>query len=132
MSQISQPVTGIGMPTAKAPERSLVRKGRLITSDRLMVGFARFGAISLISMVGLLLAVLVYAAWLSIHTFGWHFLTTSQWRPNELTVAARDAAGNVITKDGEKVMNVAPPTFGALPAIYGTAVSSLLAILFAV
>src|SRR5262245_10550508 len=132
MSQITHPVTGVGTPTAKAPGRSLVRRGRLITSDRVMVGFARFGVIGLISMVALLLAVLVYAAWLSIHTFGWHFLGTSQWRPNELSVQARDAAGNVITKDGEKVMNVTPPTFGALPAIYGTAVSSLLAILFAV
>jgi phosphate transport system permease protein len=120
------------MPTTSAPERSLVRKSRFITSDRVMVGLARFGAVGLISMVVLLLAVLVYAAWLSIHTFGWHFLTTSQWRPNELTAAARDAAGNVITKDGQKVTNVMPPTFGALPAIYGTAVSSLLAILFAV
>jgi phosphate transport system permease protein len=133
MSQISQPhVTGIGLPTAKAPKRSLTRKGRLVTSDRVMIGFARLGAIGLISMVGLLLVVLVYAAWLSIQTFGWHFLVTSQWRPNELSVAARDAAGNVIVKDGERMMNVALPTFGALPAIYGTAVSSLLAVLFAV
>lgn len=132
MSQISQPVTGVGLPTAKSPERSLTRKGRLVTSDRVMVGFARFGAIGLISMVGMLLAVLIYAAWLSIHTFGWHFLLTSQWRPNELTVAARDAAGNVIVKNGQAVTNVTLPTFGALPAIYGTAVSSLLAILFAV
>jgi phosphate transport system permease protein len=133
MSQISQPhVTGIGLPTAKAPKRSLTRKGRLVTSDRVMIGFARLGAIGLISMVGLLLVVLVYAAWLSIQTFGWRFLVTSQWRPNELSVAARDAAGNVIVKDGERMMNVALPTFGALPAIYGTAVSSLLAVLFAV
>jgi phosphate transport system permease protein len=133
MSPISQPhVTGIGLPTAKAPKRSLTRKGRLVTSDRVMIGFARLGAIGLISMVGLLLVVLVYAAWLSIQTFGWRFLVTSQWRPNELSVAARDAAGNVIVKDGERMMNVALPTFGALPAIYGTAVSSLLAVLFAV
>jgi phosphate transport system permease protein len=133
MSQISQPhVTGIGLPTAKAPKRSLTRKGQLVPSDRVMIGFARLGAIGLISMLALLLVVLVYAAWLSIQTFGWRFLVTSQWRPNELSVAARDAAGNVIVKDGERMMNVALPTFGALPAIYGTAVSSLLAVLFAV
>ncbi len=35
-------------------------------------------------------------------------------------------------KDGETVMKTIPPAFGALPAIYGTAVSSMLAILFAV
>ncbi len=76
-------------------------------------------------MLGLLLAVLVYAAWPSIQTFGWRFLVTSQWRPNELNVPALDAAGKTVIK-------TIPPEFGALPAIYGTAVSSLLAIVFAV
>jgi phosphate transport system permease protein len=83
-------------------------------------------------MLAILLAVLIYAAWLSIHTFGWHFLATSQWRPNELSAPARDAAGQVILKDGQPVMTKIPPEFGALPAIYGTAVSSMLAIVFAV
>ena len=65
-------------------------------------------------------------------TFGWQFLVTSQWRPNELTCPARDAAGHVIMEDGEVVMKTIPPAFGALPAIYGTAVSSMLALVFAV
>ena len=76
--------------------------------------------------------MLTYAAWPSIHTFGWQFLVTSQWRPNELTVPAHDAAGHVIIEDGEVVMKTIPPAFGALPAIYGTAVSSMLALVFAV
>ena len=83
-------------------------------------------------MLVVLLSVLTYAAWPSIRTFGLGFLYTSQWRPNELSVPAHDAAGKVIMEDGEVVMKTMPPVFGALPAIYGTAVSSLLALVFAV
>jgi phosphate transport system permease protein len=133
MSQISHVrVAGVSAPGPSAPVRSLLRRQQLITSDRAMVGLARVGAIGLIAMLALLLMVLVYSAWLSIHTFGWNFLATSQWRPNELSAPARDASGNVITQGGEVVMTKIPPEFGALPCIYGTAVSSLLAIIFAV
>src|SRR5215213_9422960 len=133
MSQISNVGVGdVEVPGASAPVRSLLRRQRFITSDRVMVGLARVGAVGLISMLAILLAVLFYAAWLSIHTFGWHFLLRSQWRPNELSMPARDAAGHGIVKDGETLMKITPPEFGALPAIYGTAVSSMLAILFAV
>jgi phosphate transport system permease protein len=104
----------------------------LITSDRVMLGLARFGASGLVVMLVMLLVVLIYAAWLSIYTFGWSFLVTSQWRPNELVVPVRDAAGKIVFENGEIVKQVIPPAFGALPAIYGTAVSSLLAIVFAV
>src|SRR5262249_10594811 len=79
-----------------------------------------------------LLCVLAYGGWPSMKTFGWKFLFTSQWRPNELTAPALDAAGKVVTEDGEVVMRTLPPVFGALPVIYGTAVSSLLALIFAV
>ncbi len=93
---------------------------------------SRVGALSVVVMLVILLSVLAYAAWPSMETFGWKFLVTSQWRPNELNVPARDAAGHVLIEDGSVVMNTLPPVFGALPVIYGTAVSSLLAILFAV
>lgn len=133
MSQISHVrVADIGMAGPSAPVRSLERPRRLITSDTVMVGLARLGAAGLITMLVLLLVVLVYAAWLSIHTFGWSFLVTSQWRPNELIVPVRDAAGKIVFENGAMVTQTIPPAFGALPAIYGTAVSSLLAIVFAV
>jgi phosphate transport system permease protein len=112
--------------------RSLVKRRRLITIDRVMLGLARMGAIGLVAMLVVLLAVLVTAAWPSIKTFGWGFPFGTQWRPNELNVPARDAAGHVIIEDGETVIKTLPPVFGALPAIYGTAVSSMLAIVFAV
>src|SRR4051812_17278265 len=123
MSQISHArIDGISAPGPAAPARPLLRRERFITSDRVMVGLARVGAAGLISMLAILLAVLFYAAWLSIHTFGWHFLATSQWRPNELSAPVHDAAGHVIIKGGETVMKTIAPEFGALPAIYGTAV----------
>ncbi len=134
MSQISSELraVGTGATGLGAPARSLLRRERFLTSDRVLAGFARLGAVGLISMVVLLLIVLVYSAWLSIHTFGFRFLVTSQWRPNELSVPARDAAGQVIMQGGKAVMTKIPPEFGALPAIFGTAVSSVLALVFAV
>jgi phosphate transport system permease protein len=133
MSQAGQvSVASVGMPAPSAPVRSLERRRRLITSDRVMLGLARLGASGLIVMLVMLLVVLMYAAWLSIHTFGWSFLVTSQWRPNELVVPVRDAAGKIVFENGEMVKQTIPPAFGALPAIYGTAVSSLLALIFAV
>jgi phosphate transport system permease protein len=54
-----------------------------------------------------LFAALIWESWSAIRTFGWHFLVTSTWDP---------VAG----------------TFGALPFIYGTLVSSLLALVIAV
>jgi phosphate transport system permease protein len=57
-----------------------------------------------------LLAFIAYeigsAAWPALHAFGWHFLTSSEWDP----------------VNGH---------FGAAPAIYGTLVSSLLALVIA-
>lgn len=133
MSQVSHVrVASLGTPAPGAPVRSLMRRRRLVTIDRVMVGLARLGAVGLITMLVVLLVVLVYAAWPSIRTFGWHFPFSTQWRPNELNVPARDAAGHVIIEDGETVMKTIAPEFGALPAIYGTAISSLLAIVFAV
>src|SRR3954463_7629470 len=120
--------TGLGAPAPAPPTRSLERRRAVFTGDRVMIGLARLGAVTLLMMLVLLLAVLMYAAWPSIRTFGLKFLYTSDWRPNE--IPARDAAGHVITRGGETVMS--PPAFGALPAIYGTAVSSLLALVFAV
>ncbi len=88
------------------------------------------GAASIvILMLVSLIVVLVYAAWPSVTRFGSQFLTRSTWVPNE--VPARDANDHLIRdSDGELVM--APPRFGALPVIYGTGVSSGLALVFAV
>lgn len=123
---------GLGASLVDRPVRTLVRSRRWFSGDAVLAGCSRIGAFSVVAMLAVLLSVLTFAAWPSIETFGWKFLVTSQWRPNELNVPARDSAGHVLIEDGEVVMNTMPPVFGALPVIYGTAVSSLLAILFAV
>jgi phosphate transport system permease protein len=80
-----------------------------------------------------LISVLVYAAAPSFRTFGISFLVHSQWRPNELERVKRDAEGHIVRDaDGEAVTEVIPPAFGALPVIYGTAVTSGLSLLVAV
>ena len=63
--------------------------------------------LSVLAIVGLIVYELVTRSGLSLHKFGFKFLTTSIWDP----VAEQ---------------------FGALPAIYGTVVSSLLAVALAV
>ncbi len=128
----SATVANSGVPLSDRPIRSLVRTRRWISGDAILAACSQIGAFSIVAMLVVLLSVLTYAAWPSMQTYGWKFLVTSQWRPNELNVPARDAAGRVMIEDGEVVMNTLPPVFGALPVIYGTAVSSLLAIVFAV
>jgi phosphate transport system permease protein len=84
-------------------------------------------------MMGALVAILLYAAVPSAKTFGFRFFTESTWRPNELHKARRTPTGKIVRdEDGEPVMETIPPAFGALPVIYGTAVSSALALLVAV
>src|SRR5438552_2699871 len=116
MSNVIQATTDLpGASAADGAARSLVRVRRRIGSDAVMAGLSQVGALSIVAMLLALLSVLAYAAWPSIETFGWKFLVTSQWRPNELNVPSRDAAGNVIMEDGEVVVKTIPPVFGALP-----------------
>jgi phosphate transport system permease protein len=99
------------------------------------VAFARISraaAIASILVVFIMVLVLGRAAVPSIKTFGLKFFVSSDWRPNELEVPKRDPAGHVVIEDGETVMEQIPPSFGALPVIWGTAVSSLIALLTAV
>ncbi len=102
-------------------------------SGDLFLGLAARGsAIAILLMLGSLVAVLFIAAIPSVRTFGPGFLVSSEWRPNELEVPKRTPDGKLILEDGETVIETIPPKFGALPVIYGTAVSSLLALSLAV
>jgi len=123
---------GAEIPPTAEPVRTLIRTRRGFSGDMVLATLSRMGAVTILLMLIMLLAVLAYAAVPSMRTFGIKFLFTSDWRPNELTVPARDAAGKVLIEDGEVVMKTIPPEFGALPAIYGTAVSSMIALVFAV
>lgn len=106
---------------------------RVLDGDMLLALAARLSGAFILLMLAALLVVLFMAARQSMHQFGWRFFITSQWRPNELVRPLRDAQGKVVfDKNGETVMQTIPPVFGALPVIYGTAVSSALALIIAV
>lgn len=76
-------------------------------ADGTFGGFMLAAALSIFVIVGLILWVLIHDSQLSIHAFGWKFFGTSNWDPVN-------------------------GSFGALPFIYGTLVSSFLALLMAV
>jgi phosphate transport system permease protein len=75
--------------------------------DQAFYGAMLACAISLLAIVALIVLELVVRSKLSLHAFGWHFFWSTHWDP---------VAGD----------------FGALPFIYGTVVSSLLALVIAV
>lgn len=113
--------------------RPLVSKRRRwLGPDPLLALAARAGAVTILLMLAALLAVLFTASIPAMRTFGAGFLASTEWRPNELEVPVRDAAGKTIIEDGEMLTETVPPAFGALPVIYGTAVSSAIALAFAV
>jgi phosphate transport system permease protein len=83
-----------------------IRRG-LNLGDSIFRSLTALLALLLVGVFVSIVAVLVIESWGSIRTFGWGFLTGSKWDP--------------VFKE-----------FGALPFIYGTLLSSLLALLQAV
>jgi hypothetical protein len=81
---------GLEIPPSGTDDRSRVGRRRIISGDALMAGVARLGALTIVVLLVVLIAVLSYSAWPSIQTFGWKFIVTSQWRPNALQVPVRD------------------------------------------
>jgi phosphate transport system permease protein len=112
------------------PARSLRRSFRF--GDAMLGLVCRSSAVIIALMLGALVLVLLTSAMPAIKQFGLGFLVSSEWRVNELERPLKDAAGQVVMEDGEVVMETIKPAFGALPVIYGTAVSSLIALAFAV
>jgi phosphate transport system permease protein len=101
--------------------------------DALLHWVSSGAAFCILLMLAALIVVLAHAAIPSIRTFGLAFFTTSEWRPNPLEdVPKRGQDGKIVYEDGEMVRETIPPMFGALPVVYGTAVSSALALCFAV
>ena len=120
-------------PRPAPPARpSLVRAQRRFGSDAILTALTRAAAVTIILMLASLVIVLAKAAAPSMKEFGLKFLVTSEWRPNELSQPKLNSDGSPIIQDGETVMEVKPPVFGALPVIFGTAVSSALALVLAV
>lgn len=80
---------------------------RLKGGDEIAYLITLAAAVSVLLIVAVLVAELWVTSQPTLKTFGWHFLTTSSWDPNS----------------GQ---------FGALPFIYGTCVTSFVALLIAV
>lgn len=119
-------------PIQQAADAQARRRRRTRFFDAvLLVGVRSSGIVILLMMLSLVV-VLTYAALPSFREFGPGFLTSTQWRPNELERPKKDEAGRIIMEDGEIVTETVPPEFGAAPVIYGTLVSSTLSLIFAV
>ena len=135
---MSEPIAGptfefVTARPAEAHRGSLVRTGSRLGADSILAGLTGSAALLVMLMLAALVAVLAHASLPAIKTFGAGFLVSSEWRPNPLEVPKKDATGNVvIDEDGNMAMQTIPPAFGALPVIFGTAVSSVLALLVAV
>jgi phosphate transport system permease protein len=101
--------------------------------DTILGALSRGAAAMVLLMLVALVGVLLVRALPSVRAFGASFLVSSEWRPNEIERPVKDATGKVVlTEDGEVKTETVPPAFGALPVIYGTAMSSVIALLFAV
>lgn len=100
--------------------------------DPALALLCRSAASVVLLMLGSLIVVLTIASIPAMREFGLGFAASGEWRANALEVPRRDAAGGIVFDDGEMAMDVLPPTFGALPVIWGTAASSLIALVFAV
>lgn len=121
---------GEGRPIPSVARTS--RKRGWISSDLVLGVITRGAALSIVLMLGVLLVVLFRAAAPSLRTFGAGFLVSTEWRPNEIERPRLDASGKTIIEDGEVLTEVVPPSFGALPVIYGTVATSVVALVFAV
>ena len=77
----------------------------------------RASAVGLLLMLLALVAVLTSAAMPSVRTFGFSFLFTSEWRPNDIERPKVGPDGKVVMEDGEVVLETLPARFGALPVI---------------
>jgi phosphate transport system permease protein len=118
-TRIPPPLTGIVVharePGAKvdhgrapaAVREFLAKRGSGKVNDGIFGGLMMACALSILAIVLLILWVLVHGSRLSLHAFGWKFFAAQVWDP---------VAGN----------------FGAMTFIYGTLVTSFLALLIAV
>lgn len=97
---------GTTVPGAPAAVSGAIRRNRRNVGDWLFENLTKLFAVIVLALVFLMAYEMYKGSQLSIETFGWKFLTSSTWDP---------------VKD----------EFGALPFIFGTVFSSLLALVIA-
>jgi phosphate transport system permease protein len=117
-------------PTPVLQTGSPPRRRRL-SADVILHTAALGAALIVLGMLITLIAVLVHGAMPGIHAFGLKFLTTSAWRTQPM--ALRDPVTARFLRDANgKIIRLPGNTFGALAVIYGTAVTSLIAMVLAI
>jgi len=128
----SPALTTYAGPSGDGPAFSLTGERQANSADAVLAFVTRASAVIVLLMLASLVAVLTYAAIPAMREFGLGFVTSTDWRPNELEQPKLGPDGKVLIEDGEVVLETLAPSFGALPVIYGTTVSSVIALLFAV
>jgi ABC-type phosphate transport system permease subunit len=137
MTNLPSPVevifTNVPLGSPEQPSLAVNRRGGS-TGDLVLRLVTAGSAVIILLMLASLLAVLAHAAMPSIKKFGWGFITSTDWQPNDtLTRVRRDANGKMVRDEsGDPISDPVPVSFGALNVIYGTAVSSVIALIFAV
>ena len=101
-------IEGDGVAAGVAMRARALRS--LKTGDVAFYWACRIASIAVLSILGGIIISLIAGAWPALKTFGWSFLTTQRWAPALLP----------------------QPILGGLAPIYGTLVSSLIAMLIAV
>ena len=122
-------------PDGSSSESPLRKKGSDgITGDRVFYWSVYVCATIVILMITSLLMVLINSSRESIKEFGFKFLVSTERNLEGQKHFKKDANGKIERDDDDQqiVDHVDKPVFGALPVIYGTAVSSTMALLFAV
>ena len=94
---------------ASGPASPQAASRRQNLADRLFAGATRFFALFVLILLGGVILSLIVGAWPALSTFGLKFLTTETWRPNPDR-----------------------PMFGALVPVYGTLVTSAIALVIGV
>jgi phosphate transport system permease protein len=121
------------MTTASTPilDPPLSTRRSRINPDILLHGASLGAALIVFGMLIALIAVLVHGAIPSIKTFGLGFLTESAWRTQP--TVARDPVTHKFLRDATgRIVHLPGNTFGALAVIYGTAVTSIIAMVLAI
>ena len=145
--QTPEPLVGFAgdVGGARRGEETIFRASdEALGADFYLGMLARGSALLVLAMLVSLIIVLFQNSISSMREYGPAFLVNTEWRPNMTTTPSHpklDAEGKVVVEhddlSGEdKIIMEAgkdiPPSFGAAAMIFGTAVSSLLALLIAV
>ena len=82
------------------------------TADLVLRVVTGAAALVIMLMLAALVAVLTMAALPSIKAYGWSFVTSTEWRPNELEQPRREGGKIVRDEFDEPIVDVLPPVFG--------------------